>query len=296
MLSYADIPDMVSVILGLFSFRMGWLLFKAGMFYKPRPMKEVIDKGIRRFVIPFVIFSLIGEPLMYIRYLSEEPTVAAAIIKGIKEASIALFAGGSLPGNLPLWFLLSLFGAKIIFSHCMTHRNYWLLTCALLVAPLDYVSGLKLPYYIASTSSALAFYAMGYLLRDFKPRSHLTVILLTGLWLAIAIFMPTGIDMRNNACSTGNYFLWYPTALVAILAINTLFRRYRITIRPLSHIGRNSMTYYVMHWPVILLVWHIWFLDTPHGTPWVAAVTLASRLLLPACNYLIRRSPIGKYV
>lgn len=75
MLSYADIPDMVSVILGLFSFRMGWLLFKAGMFYKPRPMKEVIDKGIRRFVIPFVIFSLIGEPLMYIRYLSEEPTV-----------------------------------------------------------------------------------------------------------------------------------------------------------------------------------------------------------------------------
>ena len=44
----------------LLYFFMPWFFFKAGMFFKIGENKEVINKGIRRLLKPFILYSLLG--------------------------------------------------------------------------------------------------------------------------------------------------------------------------------------------------------------------------------------------
>lgn len=286
MLAYADTPWLVNEILILFSFRMGWLLFKAGSYFRPLPMREMLAKGVRRFVVPFAVFSLLSEPVMYLRYLKEEPTFVAAIIKGVREDIISLFAGGSIPSNVPLWFLTALFGAKIIFTYAYNTRRYTIVAIAIMVAPLVNLLDLKLPYYVAYISAALTFYTAGYLLKDFRPRSAWAVWGMMAGAVLLFILYPVRVDMRFNSLIQGFYLLWVPESLL----MNSLFRKYHVNIPLLSHIGRNSMGYYCLHWPVLLLIWHIFFLHKPHGTLWIVASGLASFILLPSLVWLIKHS------
>ena len=44
-------------VLGFF---MLWFCFKAGMYFKPKPMRPLAASSFRRLVVPFIVFSAIG--------------------------------------------------------------------------------------------------------------------------------------------------------------------------------------------------------------------------------------------
>lgn len=48
------------IILQPLSFFMAWFFYKSGMFYKDRNFNEVFRYGIKRLIVPAIVFSLIG--------------------------------------------------------------------------------------------------------------------------------------------------------------------------------------------------------------------------------------------
>lgn len=99
------------------SFFMPWFFFKAGMFFKSRPMKEEIQKSFRRLMIPYIDFSIIGTVLLWGKLLVSNEFSYRSILSSIKSLLVA----GAVPGNLALWFLLSLFIVRILFSWFHMH-------------------------------------------------------------------------------------------------------------------------------------------------------------------------------
>lgn len=62
--------------------------------------------------------------------------------------------------------------------------------------------------------------------------------------------------MHSNKMYNGNYLLFYPTALAGIVMTNNLFkllyRRCRFCF--LEYIGVNAMTFYTIHWILLVVV------------------------------------------
>ena len=89
----------------LFCF-MPWFYFKSGLFFKPEELKYVFFKDIKRLLYPFVVYSLLG----FVVYEIITPG------KQFWYMVYSLLNRGAVPGNEPLWFLLSLFFAKFFFQ------------------------------------------------------------------------------------------------------------------------------------------------------------------------------------
>ena len=77
----------------------------------------------------------------------------------------SLLLTGSVPGNLPLWFLLTLFGCRVIFNFILS-KNIPVVVVALaslIVAFFLHVIGFKYPYYIANIMTGLCCMSLGYI-------------------------------------------------------------------------------------------------------------------------------------
>ena len=94
-------------------FFMPWFFFKAGMFFKQRPFKVELHKNYRRLILPYIFFSIIGIFLFWLKLGIIKEFSAKSLISPFK---FILFEGAP-QGNLALWFLLSLFVVKNIFSY-----------------------------------------------------------------------------------------------------------------------------------------------------------------------------------
>lgn len=146
----------------LLYFFMPWFFFKAGMFFKIGENKEVINKGIRRLLKPFILYSLLG----HISYCT------FAYLKNDFHSSMlipyrSLLLQGSIPGNLPLWFLLSLLGCRIIFNVFKTYgfSSYIIALLSLIIACGLHFVGFEYPYYFSNIMSGLFFLCMGNIIK-----------------------------------------------------------------------------------------------------------------------------------
>ena len=94
-------------------FFMPWFFFKAGIFYKKTPVKKVFSTSFHRLIVPFIALSLIGHAFLCISLVQEGGhTWQDFLINPMKDILLL----GSTTGNFPLWFLLSLFFTKILYS------------------------------------------------------------------------------------------------------------------------------------------------------------------------------------
>lgn len=93
-------------------FFMPWFFFKAGMFYKQRPIREEFHKSFKRLIIPYIYFSIIGTILLWGKLIVCNEFSYKSILTPIKSVLLA----GAVPGNLALWFLLSLFIVRLLFT------------------------------------------------------------------------------------------------------------------------------------------------------------------------------------
>lgn len=95
-------------------FFMPWFFFKGGIFYKPKTFREELKSGYKRLIVPFICFSLIGTVILWVKLLIINGDIS---IKEFLYPIKGLLIQGSVPGNLALWFLPSLFAVRIIFNY-----------------------------------------------------------------------------------------------------------------------------------------------------------------------------------
>lgn len=288
----------------LLFFFMPWFFFKGGMFFRYNPdYKVFVRKSCRRLIIPFLFWGIIGIPFFFVYVAtSEHSGVLGWYLAPIKSLPMA----GAFEGNGPLWFLLSLFIARIVYNYCFGNK---VLTRILVVASV----GVPFAFYCADFTSlpivshtflGFFFFHCGYQLRE---KQYLAKVFITsiGFYLAIAAFSPTYVKMVSNELEFGDcYLVHFLYALVAIIGCNNMFKHFTPpytkipqTIRTqritaiFESIGRNSMNYLVTHWILLLIIKTVMLNCLGIDNSWTkfGVMTIACILILPLLSRLLNR-------
>lgn len=230
-------------------FFMFWFYFKSGMFYRPKEREKIIIGGAKKLLLTFVVYSFIGYVVDCLgKYISGDREWEHYILVPIKD----LLLRGSIRGNLPLWFLFSLYCVQIIYNELYIRqiRPIFIFCGGLCLASLAYYFGLKYPYYLSTISLGLAAYSFGYMFRE-RQYTKKCLFISLALYLGIFIFYPSFIDFRDNCLNDGgNYILAVIFSLSGCIVFNNIFRKLpNCTV--LQFMGKNAMDYYVIHWIIM---------------------------------------------
>lgn len=245
----------------IFGFFMPWFFFKGGMFFQYRKIKDVIINSFKRLVKPYILWSTIGLLIYFIIFEILSGTNLAYFFR--KEIFSLLFFG-SVFGNLPLWFLITLFFVRIIF--CITPQKittFLIGGTVVLGVILNYINIPLIPYWIANTIMGLFYFSMGYVLKEYQYNRIMFGISVV-IYLLIVYFDFTHVDMRTNQVITGCYWLWPIISLTGIICLNNIIKGINNKIlndnlicETISGIGKYSMNIYVIHWPILMIIYNL---------------------------------------
>lgn len=268
----------------IFIFFMPWFFYKSGMFCRQKSVKDTI-KSVKKLLVPFVAFSLIGQFVWSIMmFVNGDREWEYYVLSHIKT----LIAEGAMNGNLPLWFLLSLSVVQIIFAK-VKNKAALLMAAMIMSCALSYFDYSK-PYLIANSFSGLFFYVSGYYLKEYQYKKPVALI---SIFVAVIIYIcfPSMVDMRSNHILSGNYVMWLLYSISGIITINNFFKYFKLHVlgKILVFVGRNSMTFYVLHWIVMTIVLTICvILNVKTYFPWMAI--LVNAILLSFISLRINKT------
>lgn len=237
-------------------FFMAWFFFKSGMFHKSIPFADCAKRGLNKLIIPFITYSIIGQILLcVIRYELGEFSFANDIVL---SPVVSVLKEGSIGGNLPLWFLLSLFFTKCAVSlfDKKKHGNAVLFVACIAISGagtiiVGYTD--NVPRTLLSSAMGVVFYLTGYWLRKLQYR-HTALLVALPVFILSVIFCPSYVDFRMGSVNSGYWAVFLVSSCSGIVIANNLFKWVPLQIPALTSIGRNSMYYYCAHWIVILAV------------------------------------------
>ena len=241
------------------SFFMPWFFYKSGQFFQKRQWKEHVTKDARKLLRTFVIWSVIGY-VMFLMFgmLQQALTLRSATYSIVR----GLFLTGKVPINEPLWFLLTLFGVRLMANIILPKKGekyYYLKIFAFAIigyvaAYLAYrINYRLLPYWVANGAAGFSFFVLGYGLKEKENKWWLIIPCLVVYLVCCIIGFPM-VDMMYNKLLAGNYLLWFPVALCGIVTFSTICRftcKY-ISVRLIEIVGQNAMTIYVTHILIVL--------------------------------------------
>lgn len=256
---------------------MAWFFYKAGMFFAVGKESSVL-KQAKKLLYPFVAFTLIGHLLHCARLWVEfhDQNITDYLVVPF----ISILLRGSANGNFALWFLPSLFCAKVIFPYlCKKCNNIWIWAggAVLITFLVSYINALDwlpklpgmehvtLPIWMANIPLGIFFYALGYKLKERQYESIYVFLAISVL--VISFLLPHVSYTFRTVQGSGNFLQWIIVSLAAIILFNNFFRRVPFQWRLLQQVGRDSMMWYVWHWPLLTLSRLLFFslLGIPEG-------------------------------
>lgn len=270
-------------------FFMPWFFFKGGMFHRHKEWKVELNKSFKRLIIPFIVFSIIGQAIWTIRLLCLHET---DIVKYIGFPGTFILYG-AFHGNAPLWFLFSLFIVRIAFNSFETKIKWFnIAIMSIALACLFNYMGLSRPYYLLNIVTGLFYYSIGYGLKQIQYNDRFFLICLC-LTLLIAVTHPIYVDMRSNQFSSGCYPIWFIYCTAAIVSIDYILKHLpsiHCNSFGLKHIGLHAMPLYISHWIVLTFVDCIIILigGVEKGSHFIA-LSIRCLILLPVCCYFIEK-------
>lgn len=197
-------------------------------------------------------------------------------------------------GNLPLWYLLTLFVARIAFNWIAKKKCFFLLIVFALIPWGVRLLSFEVPLYVANISMAVTFMGLGYLLKPYLNNKWVNIGCSIA-YLLFIIILPTYVDMRYNMLIFGYYHLWYIIALTGIVTIIALFRLIPYRMPVLTYIGKNSMAFFCLHW-IIFTVCRIVFLFAGWdylSYPFVIVAMISCLILIPLINEFLNRHQLA---
>ena len=150
-------------------FFMPWFFFKAGMFFKQTNLTEVLKAGYRRLLVPYILWGGVGIASYYMPavILGREP-LNDVILLEIK----AILLSGKIDGNSAIWFLLSLFFARIIWHYLskIGEKGYVVITMIILsiivISLKQDIPIMAYPEYFYNTLLGVTFFSLGVYLKE----------------------------------------------------------------------------------------------------------------------------------
>lgn len=278
------------ILTRLLFFFMSWFFFKSGMFFREESIKQTLLKGIKRLIVPYIFFSIIGQLVFWAMWVMQGNEVD---IDYVLRPLRTLLHEGAVVGNSPLWFLLTLFLVRLIFIFLYKRQRnrIKIITVISIVIPfvLCLVDFHDL-YYISNVCSGLFYYIMGFYLKD---NQYKKIYLIIGLlfYLIYVFYFPSYFDFRSNIIKPSFYILCIVSCLGGIIVYNNIFKRLP-NFKILEYIGRNSMSYYVLHW-IVLGIMSILFkysLELNDGCLLFYMYIFSNILLLPLLDILISKN------
>jgi hypothetical protein len=109
------------------------------------------------------------------------------------------------------------------------------------------------------------------------------------LYIALLFIQSLQVDMRMGKFLSP-VWLYVPQSLLGILSINGIAAKFMNNTNILSIIGRDSMSYYCLHWIIILAVSIFFPVKFTDNFMFFYALILANIVLLPLLNYGIKHS------
>ncbi len=245
----------------VFFFFMPWFFFKNGYFFKLSERRILAKSGFNRLIKPYLKWILIGH-LIYCMflYVSGFYDWKLYVVYPLKQ----LACDSALIGNLPLWFLLSLFIVRLLVNELLRFRFNLMLIIALL-GIICYISSIFSPHsfiLLANVPTGMFFFLSGYVINNNRhlfterPVTVQRIIIACSiiLYLSIVCLVPSYVDMRVNILWEGSYIYWLIGSIPACLAINAICRMKIFDRLGLGYIGRNSMMFYVSHWVIFYII------------------------------------------
>lgn len=284
---WCNVPQIETAPKLLFFF-MPWFFFKSGMYFRPKTFTDTVVGCCRRLLIPYLIFSIIGQIVFSIMWLVDGRTpLMDYFIRPIRT----LIHEGAVVGNSPLWFLFTLCIVKLVFelSAMKGIKMTYILWSSLLVSYILNYIGFHDYFYIANASTGCLFFASGYILKD-KQYSKWYIILFVCIYILYVYFYPSYFDFRSNTIDNNSYIFCILACIGGIIAVNNIFR-FLGGLKFLNDIGKNSMTYYVIHW-IVLGLSSLFFrnlLNMSDGMKLFICYCLANIILLPLADMAFNR-------
>lgn len=188
------------------TFHMPLFFFISGYFYRPEKntdLKKYLIHQINVLLVPYIIFAVFYEILHYI-YVGEW-SLSYFLLSIVSSNHNRIDVAGAL------WFLLTLFSAKIVYS-ILYHRFLNLLELTIYVCVISFLAmtfrkfDIYLPLCLDSSLSMLIIIHIGYLLYHFRDKGLILKISTLRLWLLIALlalfflsgFANDGVLVRRN--------------------------------------------------------------------------------------------------
>lgn len=114
----------------------------------------------------------------------------------------------------------------------------------------------------------------------------------------IYCFFPSSVDFLANNVISGTYGGYIMSAVSAIIILNNLFKTISLlNIRVLAYIGQHSMSFYLLHWPLILIsiriINHLCLLS--NRTNSIIAI-LVCTIGLPLLDKIFHLKPFRKFI
>ena len=261
------------IISNMLMFFMPWFFFKNGMF-----INESVSfdwrKESNRLLRPFVLYSFIGLVIGSFYYCIAKDEI---FWKYVLKSIYGLFKNGSIQGNLPLWFLLSLFLARMFFAKVKGFIHSLAIALGGLFIGLGFsLLNVHTVGWIVNLPICVSFLVMGVFLRELQYDRRVFVVALVS-FLAIKIFCLSTVDIHGNELTQGHYLLWWIASLSGIVVINNIFKF--LNFRFLAVIGRNSMEYYVWHWIIMLALLFACYLIGIVHTIWLFGIVWGGEIV-----------------
>lgn len=249
---------------------------------------------MRRLIIPFVVFSLIGHCLQCVRLaLTDDLSLQTMMVFPVLE----ILKYGSLKGNLALWFLLSLFCVRVIFAALTRWINPIAIACCFAaIATALNMADLTVPYYFENVATGLMFFSIGYIMKERQYKKWM-IIACAIIYLTMALVGWSIVGMRDNSLISGYYVHWIFTSTSGIILLANILKP--IENMPIlmlfANIGKNSMYYYVLHWMVIMLAMIVYvdILEASINMTYFVILSVSCFTMLPCLVHFAKHPKMG---
>jgi len=285
-----DVPACL-ILEKMFFFFMPFFFFKGGEFFTDKKTNVIAVSGFKRLMIPYIVFSLIGHCLWCVHLtLTDDFSLRTVLLFPLLE----VLKYGAVKGNLALWFLLSLFCVRVLFSVIVKKVNSIVVFIVFaIISTILNVLDLTIPDYCENIPAGLMFFSAGFVMKE--RQYHKKVILACILiYLSMFLFGWSLVDMRGNCLARGCYVHWIFTSIAGIILFTNILKRTEnlAAFRLLSYLGKNSIHYYVTHWMVLTLVMIVYrdILNLNIDSTYFEVLLVSCTTLLP-CAVCILKQP-----
>lgn len=280
------------VALPFLTFSMPWFFYKSGSFFKASRGKAGLRKDFRKFIIPYIKWSLIGFAF-YVVMMAVDGTMDAQHLVFEPWEKLSIY--GYLPIDVPVWFILSLFFVRLIADGLLRiriHPLVWSLI-GVLLAYLWYLNrDLGLPVYLANIPMGLAFFMMGYSLKELETNHYVIGISLI-VYIACLIWGFPIIGLHRNILLNGPFLLWPVSSYFCIVLFNFLCRKvcelickWNIRFSFFRTTGRHAMDILITHGLIYMSVLHYSKLSP---VPTLMIILASYALILPILIWVMNR-------